>query len=329
MKGARPKLLAIRTGAMGDVCMLIPVLRALQQFISIDWLVNDHHAHVARCFPELDCRLILEPSAYARGETPFADPLVHQLQQEGYDYCLDFSHWPDVTRLVAKLQGIPIRAIAHDPAQDLLLNVNPLGIDLYQPFNRVVEIDPMLHQIEKWQVLVETACGVSLNLSRPMPKHPPPGKVLRIFVQVHASKKIKRWPARYFASVLRSLAWKRPVHCFVNSLPERYAKRLERLLIFSRCKVERVAFDPTLRGLRDCLQTVDFALGCDSGPMHFAGLLGIPTVVVYGPYPAREFRPVGRTFSVSPPGDNLPASAVPLRDVRTAMNKLVEELDSR
>jgi len=327
MSSTRSKLLAIRLGAMGDVCLLAPVIRALQEFVSVDWLVSERYAPGVRIFPELKCRVI-EASADPRAPSPFSDAMVRQLQDERYDYCLDFSHWPDAAKLVARLQDIPVRATTHDPAQDSLLNVNPKGIDLYGPFNRLVEVNPAFHQVQKSRALVEAACGFPLKLSWPMPPRPRPGKTLRVFVQVHASKKIKRWPARYFALALRSLALKRPLHCFVNAFPELYAKRLDWLMTFSGCRVERLPFDPSLHGLRGCLETVDFAIGCDSGPMHLAGLLGVPTVVIYGPYPAREFRPLGRTISVSPPGESHLVNDVLGRDVRASMQQVVADLDS-
>jgi ADP-heptose:LPS heptosyltransferase len=322
---SRPKLLAIRTGAMGDVCMLVPIIRSLQNFASVDWLVSEQHSGVVRSFPELACR-ILEATSDPRAPSPFPEALVQQLQREGYDFCLDFSHWPDVARLVARLQSIPVRATAHDPRQDALLKVNPDGIDLYGPFSRLVAVDAEAHQIEKWRQMVEAVCGIHLDLAWPAPERPLPNEGLRVFVQVHASKKIKRWPARYFASVLRGLRHRGPVHCLINAQPERYAQRLAWLLAFSSCRVERIPFDPTLRKLKDALQTADLALGCDSGPMHFAGLLGVPTVVIYGPYSAREFHPVGRTWSVSPPEEDLAALSVPLREVRAATSRLIDEL---
>jgi ADP-heptose:LPS heptosyltransferase len=131
---------------------------------------------------------------------------------------------------------------------------------------------------------------------------------------------------RHFAAVLRSLRRRGPIRCLVNAQPERYAARLRWALAFSGINLECVSFDPTFRLLQDCLESVDFALGCDSGPMHFAALLGVPTVVVYGPFPASEFRPIARTISVSSSVPGLPAAAVSPASVRAAAHRMVDRL---
>src|SRR5262249_11692087 len=87
-------------------------------------------------------------------------------------------------------------------------------------------------------------------------------------------------------------------------------------------RAEIVWLDRSCRRLRKVLENVDFALGCDSGPMHFAALVGTPSVVVFGPYSAAEFGPMWRSTAVEPaPGK--PARGVATRAVLTACRNVL------
>ena len=48
-----------------------------------------------------------------------------------------------------------------------------------------------------------------------------------------------------------------------------------------------------LQDLQDCLQDCRLVVGNDSGPMHLAGLMGCPGLVLFGPASSRQWGPVG------------------------------------
>lgn len=49
----------------------------------------------------------------------------------------------------------------------------------------------------------------------------------------------------------------------------------------------------SLGGLRDLLNSADVVVGNDSGPMHLAGMLGVPGLVLFGPASEVQWGPVG------------------------------------
>ncbi len=323
-----PKMLVTRIGAFGDVCMLIPVVKALSRHFQVDWLVRPQYVPVIRSFPDVHCRTIeAAPSAHA--PFPFTDRLVEQLRAEKYDYCLDFSHWDSIRRLIARLHEIPIRAVTCDPRQDELLQVEPRSNDGLQPFNKVVAVDADAHQVSKWLQLIQESTGVKPALEWPLPDARAPDDVLRIFVHAHASKANKLWPIGYFSSVLRELAGRRRVHVVVNATQGIRARALRWRLLFSRCTTEIVRFDRTFTVLRHAIQNSDIVMGCDSGPMHYASLLGTPTFVVYGPYSPREFCPLWRSVSIAPERDGDSASAVNPSRVVDAIESYLEVVTAK
>ncbi|MDX2167209.1 MAG: glycosyltransferase family 9 protein [Deltaproteobacteria bacterium] len=296
----RPRVLVARIGAIGDICLLLPVVHALARHCDVDWLIRDEHVALVRAFPQVACRLIgVSPGPDPR--QPFPPALVATLRAARYQALIDCSHWASVAWLAAALDDVPVRAVTRDPKQDALLGVERgLG---ESAFTCVVPVAPHAHQVEKWIALVRAACGIELQLDWPLspPRAIRADRPLRLFIHPHASKPEKVWPARHFARVLTELARRRRVHCLVNGVRRRITHELRGRLLLARATTEVVPIDPSYARLRAALGDVDLALGCDSGPLHFAALLGVPTLVLYARYPAAEFGPLWRSTAVSPP----------------------------
>jgi len=309
------KVLLLRLGAMGDVCLTVPLVRALQEHVEVHWLVWRHYAAIPQSFPGLRCRLI--PVT----QLPCVPALVGQLRAERYDAVLDLSHWPQLGQLVEQLGSVPQRAATFDPDQDRLLGLPVLGSGA-TPFNSLVPVPGHLHQLGKWRQLVRAALQIDLDVRWPLPQRRPRlGGPCRVFLHPHAGKPSKLWPLACFVETVRRLSGGRRVLCDVNSggRPEAWrGVRLTLELLRHGLPARIVPLERQLKRLRAAFRLADFALGCDSGPMHFAGLLGVPTVVVYGPYTAREFAPVGPSWAVEPAGVGLSADAVPVAPVLAA-----------
>ena len=121
----------------------------------------------------------------------------------------------------------------------------------------------------------------------------------------------KRWPLERFAEVARALTSRADVRVVAFADPEGYGSALG--------EIEGVAVACTT--LRQLFATIDRCalLVCnDSGPMHVAGGLGVPTVAIFGSGVARWFAPLGDGHelitaddAVSPRGiENVPVDRV-------------------
>jgi ADP-heptose:LPS heptosyltransferase len=115
------------------------------------------------------------------------------------------------------------------------------------------------------------------------------------------------------------------VHCVINKVRRKTVRTLRWRLLFSAMTTEIAPLDPSFRRFRDLLFRTDLAIGCDSGPMHFASLLGVPTLVIYGRYPANEFAPLWRTEAVSPAAGMDP-DTVAVAAVEAALGRLIDRL---
>ena len=299
---AMKRILVCRIGAFGDVCMTVPVVHSLSAQFEVHWLIRQGHDAILGLFPEVKC----QPVVLSHGE-PHQIPagLVSQLAAAQYDALLDFSNWRIVARLAGQLKSIPVRAIAYDSTRRLVLQRLKNSLPWFVPFNKIVRIDGNVHRVFKWQQLVRAALGSSLSIHWPLRPIRLPGQSIRVLVHPHASRPEKCWPMDNLVAVLARLAEQMAIHCTINEGrggERSAAQELGLRLRQAGLEVALVPFDPSFISLKKALEQMDFALGPDSGPLHFASLIGVPTVVIYGPHSPTEVAPLWRTVAVTPPG---------------------------
>jgi ADP-heptose:LPS heptosyltransferase len=340
---SRPRVLVLRPGAMGDVCLSLPVVAGLARHADVTWLLRPAYVPLVRLFPSIKVHILpfevhlgtrnsagraagLVPAVWTAGMNPAArqldreTALIRRLTERRFDAVLDLCHWPETARLVRQLRAVPCRAIAFDPDQDRRLGIRLATADLYGPFNVRVPVAGLPHQMEKWQELVGAGLGMKLE-EWPVPPVPEASAgPLRVFLQPHASRPAKVWPGRCFVEAITWLARRRPVEVLLNSgNRQEWARTLSLAarLLWRGVRVRVIVKDRSYRRLTAALRRCHLALGNDSGPMHLASLLGVQTVVLFGPYAPEEFGPRWRSVAVSAGGKA--TSAVLLEDVLAAL----------
>jgi ADP-heptose:LPS heptosyltransferase len=224
-----------------------------------------------------------------------------------------------------------VRAVTVDPSQDALLGLRVDPERQALAFNRLVPVPSALHQVDKWRLLIRAALGVDVEPDWALPSRPipPADRSLRVFLHPHAGKPEKIWPAERFAATISQLGRRRKVHCSINRAQGSIVRSLRWRLFFSRATVDVLPLDPSFRSLHKALESSDIAIGCDSGPMHFAALMGVPTLVIYGQFPAAEFAPPWRSTAISPPDPQMPATAISTESVTTALDRMLDNLSGR
>ena len=284
---------------MGDICMAIPIVKALTEHFEVHWLIRKTHVELI----ELLCDFPVVNVAVNPGKRNwFSSDLVQSLRRQNYHALIDLSHWREVAWLAKSLEEIPIRAITVDPEQDRRLT-GKFTPAIYQSYNTLVEVPEQAHQTAKWQLLFEKSLGVALQIHWPTPSHRPKTPH-SLFVQPHSKNRAKQWPLASFTAAVASIKSSTPLQVCINrgTLSEwprawELRRRLQGLGIAAKIS----PLPGTYAQLKNTLQESDFAIGTDSGPMHLASLLGIPSLVIMGKYPAWEFAPTRRSIALSPP----------------------------
>lgn len=113
----------------------------------------------------------------------------------------------------------------------------------------------------------------------------PPGSASPVLLFPGAGHKKKAWPRKRFLALADSLRRHGLSPLFVLGPAER-----ERGLDVSPWPA---AMPPDIPALMALLRTARAAVGPDCGPMHLAGLLGVPGVSIFGPTSPRQWAPLG------------------------------------
>ena len=109
-----------------------------------------------------------------------------------------------------------------------------------------------------------------------------------MLVAIHPGASIheKRWPIERFAEVARDLVGRQGIKVLAFAEPEGYGDSLGQIEGVIPAKVG-------LRQMIALLERCSLLICNDSGPMHIAAALGVPTVAVFGSGIDRQFAPLG------------------------------------
>jgi lipopolysaccharide heptosyltransferase I len=293
-------ILIVKLSAVGDVVHTLPALNALRkQFPSarIGWAVQKGAHNLLEFHPQLD-RLIVLPRKLKTSEGRISLSELRSMirEDDGWEVAIDF-------------QGLTKSGIA------ACLSGAPVRIGLGNKWSRELNWLFINHKVSP-----EAQPVIQMNLGLLAPLMPVPDEAIAI---LHSSEEdevpILQWsqtrkPSKYividpFAGWPTKL-WKDDywvqLACFAGK-----ESGLPVLVIYGPGEKERAAeivdkmraagADPelapetTLRQLTILLRRFAAAfIGADTGPMHMAAALGIPTVAIFGPSDSRRNAP---TFS--------------------------------
>ena len=139
------------------------------------------------------------------------------------------------------------------------------------------------------------------------------------FIAIHpgASKAEKRWPLEKFEQVARDLT-AHGHRVLPLADPAGYGVSLERATGIGAARV-------SLREMIALIARSRLLVCNDSGPMHIAGALGVPTVAVFGPAVSRWFAPLGEGHElVVGKGRSAGVEAVEVREVLAAVERALK-----
>lgn len=318
----KPNLLVCRIGAVGDVCLAIPIVKALSRFFNVYWLIRESYSILPKFFAAEGFEFI--PIAVNPTKVnPSLASLVPYLEKLKLTAALDLSHWPEVIELLEKLPSIPIRATFCDPVQDQSLGICINKRSFSKAFTHIQEVDSRAHFTEKIYSVIESVFGLNLRNDWVPPIPPAPQLPLNILLHPHSDKEEKKWPLTDFSALLERASKTYPLHCLVNEGRPHETSAAQFLLSNLQAKgvsAGLLPFDPTFGRLRDELRKCDLVIGTDSGPLHLASLMGLASFGIFGKVPPASFAPLWRHTSVAAP-DEKSARSISVERAWLALNQ--------
>ncbi len=301
--GPPQRVLLIRPDHLGDLLFTTPALHRLRQawpHAAITALVGPWGQPILADHPALDQILTLPFPGFTR--QPAANPWAPyrllateaaRLRAGQFDLALILrcDHW----------WGAWLARRAHIPRR--------IGFAIPEciPFlTTAVPYNPQRHEVEQNLALVAAACGQLEMAPAPLHFSAPPaaaawaqawlaGRSLAdrplVVLLPGAGAAVKLWRAEAWADLARALQARG-----ANPLLAGGAGEVALAQAINACLPEPLPSavgETSLGQLAALLQRSALAIGLDSGPMHLAAALGVPTIHLYGPVSAASFGPWG------------------------------------
>jgi heptosyltransferase-2 len=302
------KILVRTPNWIGDAVMCLPALRALRRALPQAELVLAARPWVLDLFPadELRCRTVAYDAHGAHRGIGGRWRIAFELRREQFRAAILLQNAFDAA-LLAVLAGIPIRAGYARHGRRLLLThaveVPRPGETRHQESHYYLELLRRLGLIEEYpevqEISLPLASGARAKararleqLRRESGKESIEGKAVVGISPGAAFGTAKRWHAARFAELARRLTHD------LGAVPVFFGSKAEAPLAESLVPdAGELAF--SLAGktsLADFLRVIpgcDLYITNDTGAMHAASALGVPTLAIFGPTDERATNPLG------------------------------------
>lgn len=261
-------ILIIRPGGIGDAVLLLPMLHRLSTIYpdaTIEVLAERRNAEVFSWSPVVSAVWCYDRPGEFWG----------LIRQRRYDLVIDTEQWYRLSAVVARLLGRS-RTIGFgtNERRRMFTDACPYLQDVY-------EADMFLTLLEPLGV---DTCNQQLKLVLPNALQVQPSEAdtqrLSIVMSVGASVDTKKWPAEHFAEVAR-FCEAEGFQVVVLGGPE------DRVV--GECVIQSLKYGRNLAGSTSlteaaaCVATARLVIACDTGLLHIAQLLGVPTIAIFGP----------------------------------------------
>jgi lipopolysaccharide heptosyltransferase II len=295
------KILILKPSSLGDVVQALPVLRLLKRHLpasEIFWWIDSNLAPLLEDDPDLAGVVRFERRRWAAPRHwPEMLRSVHWMREQNFDWVIDLQclvrsgafAWLANGKFLIGLDEVREgargfydlavrRASFHTHAVDWYLAVLPhLGVPVHDHFQWLPERPNVANAVKsKWQT----------------------GGDRWVAIQPGARWPNKRWPAEYFAELVRHLAQKFSDARFaiLGGMEDESLGGVVACVSPKRCL--NLCGQTSLLEMVEWLRLCDLMITNDTGPMHVAAALGKPLVALFGPTEPRRTGPYGHLKDV-------------------------------
>jgi ADP-heptose:LPS heptosyltransferase len=291
------KILAIQFRYLGDAALMTPALRAIREHFpgcALHVLVAEEIAPLLQHLPGL-ARLWAFPRRRGKAQPALSWPVIRALRQERFDRSVDFGG-NDRGAIISLLCGARERLGPRSSG-------GFLGRRFCYTHTRCLQRGG--HQcLTNFQIL--SAWGIAApacprleicadpqlaEVAAELLPHP------AILCHLATSQPKKEWPLAHWVELYRRAAAAGLDLVFSTGI----TPREQALLADLKQRVPGIPVLPVLSDLPVFLAVLRRArlfISGDTGPLHFAAGLGVPTIGLFGPSPAGEWAPLGKPHRV-------------------------------
>ena len=269
----------VRFSALGDIAMSLHALSTLRARLCsahVGWLVEDRFASLLEGHPQIDRLHVYERS---RSKLRLWG-LARAVRKQKYEVVLD-------------LQG-NLKSGAAARFSGAARRIGFSGV-YSREGNRFFLTEKLpstrIHRVDGYIRLIDAAVGDGPNAFAVLPAQPQDhgGVVLHPFVSRFFAN--KSWPLDHYAALGDRLAERLGAPILISTGPgEREGSEA---IVAAMKRPARIVEPQGLTGLRDLLAGARLVIGGDTGPIHIAAALGVPTLGLMGPTDPETLAPYG------------------------------------
>jgi ADP-heptose:LPS heptosyltransferase len=293
------KILALQFKYFGDAVLLTPALRALRAHFPDSELHLLVPGEIAPLFQRLPCLNRIWPMPRRRGRASLRQswPILRALRREHFDRSVDFAS-NDRGAILSRFIGARRR-----------LGWNERGGFFGRKFCYTERVKPaaepqhesarLAQLLSGWQIPPPDSLEAEIHAD---PSFAPAAKQIlpvesAVICHVASSQPKKEWPLAHWADFYH-LAMKAGFHVLFTTAR---GEREESLM----AGLKKLAPDatilppvPELPLFLAVLARAGVFIGGDTGPLHFAAGLGVPTISLFGPSSSARWAPIGKRHQI-------------------------------
>lgn len=280
------RILVVKTSSLGDLFHALPAVHALRTGLdaTIDWVVNEAYAPLVACFDDVSRVIPFPRHALLRQGATF----LRELRRNSYDMVVDLQGLLK-SALTATLARSPRRIGPSFPREGAHCFYHETA---GTPDRRRHAVEENL-DIARHLGLPPSPPAFPLHLPAMDPGAPRP----RIAVLPASRWPTKNWPTAHFATALDAIRARCEASFFLLGAAAE-VDTCARLEALTHVHVNNLCGKTGLVEMAALLQAMDLVIANDSGPVHIAAALGVPTITVYGPTDPARTRPYGPAHTV-------------------------------
>ncbi len=295
------KVLILKPSSLGDVVQALPLLRLLKRHrpgSAIYWWIESSLAPLLEDDPDLAGVVRFERRRWASPRHwPEVLQQVRWLRQQRFDWVID---------LQSLLRTGAFAWLANG---GLLIGLDEAREGARGFYDIIVPRPSFYTHAVDWYLAVLPALGLPADGQFEwLPPRPAVARAIQERWQIQGARWValqpgarwenKRWPAAYFAELVRRLAARFDRTRFVILGAREDAPLAEEIARAAPERCLNLAGRTALPELVEWLRLASVLVTNDTGPMHIAAALGTPLVALFGPTEPRRTGPYGRADAV-------------------------------
>ncbi len=306
-------ILVVKLDHIGDVLLATPVFSNLRQTYpntELHALCGQWGRVIFENHPDIDKVIEYNSPIFSRSEHPTskkqAHQLFHQLRQQKYDILIELRGdwriiWFSVLKSTPKRLCRAYLQIANKLNFQKIHNTHEASRNL-DVLKRAGISTPV--QNTTFSISTENEQWASNFLAEQQIKREIP------LITIHPGSPIfvKRWKPERFAELADWLIAQKQAQILFVGVPDEIPIITQIQTLMKKGAIN-IGGKTTMPQLAAILEKSSMFIGNDSGPMHLAAAVGIPTIGLYGPGDPKRFGPVGeRCYSIQKKHDCPPCA---------------------